>query len=222
MGAEQQAADVAKIEQLVSQVRGVLAVRVVRDDQGQIDELHVVGSPGRSAKQMVRDVESLLYVRGGVRLDHRKISLVQIAESAIQPAMVRVLLLEIAQIDADQAPAVAVTLGMGEQRVQGVGRARPDHDNSAERLAGYAAIHALDQLIGPRGQLRIENLQRQPFGPLEVYLSHLSLTTDEGIETLLGISVVRDDELASVVRAILDAVNRRLQRLLGGERARLG
>ena len=111
---------------------------------------------------------------------------------------------------------------MDDQRVQGVGRSRPDRDDQPEQLAGYATIHALDQLIGARGQFRLENMERQPFGQLEVYLTHLSLTTDDGIETLLGISVVRDDDPAAVVRAILDAVNRRLQRLLGGERTRGG
>jgi hypothetical protein len=216
MESEQPVVDADKIEDLVAQVRGVMAVRVVQDGQGQIDELHVVGSPGRSAKQMVRDVESLLYVSGGVRLDHRKISLVQIAESVMQPTEVRVQLLSIAHSAADQPPTLTVTLAMGDHRVQGVGRARPDHDDPPVFLAGYATIHALDQLIGPRGQFQLENLQRQSFGALEVNLSHLSLTTDDRIETLLGISVVRGDELGAVVRAILDAVNRRLQRLLGG------
>src|SRR5436190_23652714 len=106
MSAERPAIDVAKIEELLSQVRGVLAVRVVLDAQGQIDELHVVGSPGRSAKQMVRDVESIVYVQGGVRIDHRKISLVQIAESIIQPALVRVLLLDIERDDDEQGLAI--------------------------------------------------------------------------------------------------------------------
>jgi hypothetical protein len=221
MSAERPAIDVAKIEELLSQVRGVMAVRVVLEEQGQIDELHIVGSPGRSAKQMVRDVESLLYVRGGVRLDHRKISLVQIAESAIQPAQVRIRLLDISQTSGEQA-TITVMLGMEDQRVQGVGRGRPDQEDPSERLAGYATIHALDQLIGARGQFRLEHMERQQFSQLEVYLTHLSLTTDDGIETLLGISVVRDDDPAAVVRAILDAVNRRLQRLLGGERARVG
>jgi hypothetical protein len=221
MTSEQKAVDEATIEQLVGQVRGVLAVRVVKDDQGKIDELHVVGSPGRSAKQMVRDVESLLYVRGGVRLDHRKISLVQVAETSIQPAAVRVQLLNITRSGDDQ-PTMTVTLGMGERRVQGVGRSRPEQPEQLEQLLGYATIHALDQLIGPEGQFRLEHLQRQPFGELDVILSHLSLTTDEGIETLLGISVVRENDLSSVTRAILDAVNRRLQRLLGGAKAPRG
>ena len=217
MSADRTVIEAAQIEELLSQVRGVIAVRVVLEEGGQIDELHIVGSPGRSAKQMVRDIESLLFVRGGVRVDHRKISLVQIAESAIQPAQVRVRLLDISHTTGDQA-TVTVVLGMDEQRVQGVGRSRPDRDDQSEQLAGYATIHALDQLIGARGQFRLENLERQQFGQLNVFLTHLSLTTDDGIETLLGISVVRDDDPAAVVRAILDAVNRRLQRLLGGER----
>jgi len=219
MSPERPVIDVAKIEDLLNQVRGVMAVRVVLEEQGQIDELHIVGSPGRSAKQMVRDIESLLFVRGGVRVDHRKISLVQIAESAIQPAQVRVRLLEIGPSSGDPA-TVTVALGMDDQRVLGIGRSRPDRDDHAEQLVGYATIHALDQLIGARGQFRLENLERQRFGQLNVFLTHLSLTTDDGIETLLGISVVRDDDPAAVVRAILDAVNRRLQRLLGGERTR--
>ena len=169
MSAERPMIDVAKIEELLSQVRGVLAVRVVLEEQGQIDELHIVGSPGRSAKQMVRDIESLLFVRGGVRVDHRKISLVQIAESIIQPAQMRVRLLDISRSNGDQS-VIAVVLGMDDQRVQGVGRGRPDQQERPEQLAAYATIHALDQLIGARGQFRIENMERQPFGQIEVYL----------------------------------------------------
>jgi hypothetical protein len=37
MTAERPAVDITKIEQLLSQVRGVLAVRVVLEEHGQID-----------------------------------------------------------------------------------------------------------------------------------------------------------------------------------------
>jgi hypothetical protein len=205
----------AMIEDLIRKVRGVLAVRVVQNNQNQIDEIHAVGSPDRSAKQMVRDIESILYVRGGIRLDHRKISLVQIADTGLPPAMVRVQLLEVAQVADAQPPAMTVTVAVGDRRIQGMGQARSNYDASDERLVAQATAHALDQLIGMLGQLHVENLQRQSFGALQVYLAHLTLTIDDGIETLLGVSVVRDDELSAVARAVLDAVNRRLQRLLG-------
>jgi hypothetical protein len=207
--------DEAAIERLVSQVRGVMAVRVVLDAQGQIDELHVVGSPGRSAKQMVRDVESIVYVQGGVRIDHRKISLVQIAESIIHPALVRIQLLGIERADDEQGSSIGVTLGMGDQQVKGLGRSRPEKNDQPVYLAGYATINALNQLIEPRGQLRLEDLQRQSFGEFDVCLSHLSLLNDESMTTLLGISIVRGDEVTVAARAVLDAVNRTIQRLVG-------
>ncbi len=205
----------AMIEELIRKVRGVLAVRVVQNDQHQIDEIHAVGSPDRNAKQMVRDIESILYVRGGIRVDHRKISLVQIADTGMPPPMVRVQLLEVSRVADAQPPEMTVTVAVGDRRIQGIGRAHPNHDTSDEWLVAQAMAHALDQLIGVLGQLHVEHLQRQSFGALEVYLAQLTLTIDDGIETLLGVSVVRDDELSAVARAVLDAVNRRLQRLLG-------
>jgi hypothetical protein len=205
----------AMIEELIRKVRGVVAARVVQNDQHQIDEIHAVGSPDRSAKQMVRDIETILYVRGGIRVDHRKISLVQIADTGMPVATVRVQLLEVAQVADAQPPAMTVTVAVGDRRIEGTGQARPNQDTSAEWLVARATAHALDQLIGVLGKLHAENLQRQSFGTLEVYLAHLTLTIDDSIETLLGVSVVRDDELNAVARAVLDAVNRRLQRLLG-------
>jgi len=204
----------AMIEDLVRKVRGVLAVRVVQNDHHQIDEIHAVGSPERSAKQMVRDIESILYVRGGIRLDHRKISLVQIADTAMPPAMVRVQLLEVADMADAQTPAKSVTIAVGDRRIQGASHASPNQNISGEWLVAQATANALDQLIGALGQLHVENLQRQSFGALQIYLAHLTLAIDDSMETLLGVSVVRDDEPSAVARAVLDAVNRRLQRLL--------
>jgi hypothetical protein len=205
----------AMLEDLIRKVRGVLAVRVVQNGQNQIDEIHAVGSPARSAKQMVRDIESILFVRGGIRLDHRKISLVQIADTGMPGTMVRVQLLEVADLADLQPPAMSATIAVGDRRIQGIGRVRANQDVSAEWLVAQATANALDQLIGVRGQLHVENLQRQSFGALQIYLAHLTLAIDDGIETYLGVSVVREDESSAVARAVLDAVNRRLQRLLG-------
>jgi hypothetical protein len=216
MTVEQTSVEIAAVEQLIGQVRGVMAARVVQDIQGQIDEIHVVGSPARSAKQMVRDVESILYVRGGVRIDHRKISLVQVAETASIPAELRVRLIEVRRSADPQEPALTVVLGVGDQRVQGVSHSRNDHDHRPEFHAGDAAIGALNQLIGARGQLRLENLQRQRFGGLEICQSHLSFVSDSRSEALLGISIVRGDEAVTAVRAVLDAANRPLKRILAG------
>lgn len=217
MDIQQPPIDTVTIEGLVRRVRGVLAVRIVQNQQGQIDELHVVASPERSAKQMVRDVESIIFVRAGLRLDHRKISLVQVDESSIQPVLTRVQLLNVAYTTDSSPPVVTIELAYGNRRLQGIGHAPPEQPALSMLLAGQATGSALAQLIGARGQLQVEHVDRQAFGQLQVCMAHLLLTTEDGIETLLGISAVRGgDELTAAVRATLDAANRRVQRLMGG------
>lgn len=199
------------LEQLIYQVRGVHAARLITDPQGQINEVHVVGTLQRSPKQIVRDIESILYVRGGVRLDHRKISLVQVAERAPQAAARRLQLVEVTARNDGASPSVSVGLVMQEQRFEGLERGSGEPWSA---LAASATIYALNAVVGSRGNFRLEHLQRQPLGTIEIFLAHLSFVLDGGFETLLGVSVVREDEATAAARAVLDAANRRVERLL--------
>lgn len=98
-----------------------------------------------------------------------------------------------------------------EQRFAGLERGNGE---SWSVLAASATIYALNAAVGPRGNFRLEHLQRQTLGTLEIFLAHLSFVLDGGLETLLGVSVVREDEAAAAARAVLDAANRRVERLL--------
>jgi hypothetical protein len=55
----------------------VLAVRVLLDETGVIDGIHVLTNTEVSPKQVVRNVESALVAGLGTRVDHRKISVAQ-------------------------------------------------------------------------------------------------------------------------------------------------
>ncbi|MGB9632066.1 MAG: hypothetical protein ACPL8I_01940 [Chloroflexaceae bacterium] len=201
------------LEQLIYQVRGVQAARLITDPQGQIDEIHVVGTPQRNPKQIVRDIESILYVRGGVRLDHRKISLVQVAERDTAAAGRRLQLLDVTTSAVEAGTRVEVRLALQERRFEG---SACDSREEASRslLAAAAAIEALNRAVGARGSFRLERLQRQPLGELDTFLTHLSFVLEGGFEALLGVSAVREDEATAAVRAVLDAANRRVERLL--------
>ncbi|MCX7792074.1 MAG: hypothetical protein N2378_15665 [Chloroflexaceae bacterium] len=200
------------LEQLIYQVRGVQAARLITDPQGQIDEIHVVGTPQRNPKQIVRDIESILYVRGGVRLDHRKISLVQVAERETTTGR-RLQLLEVTTAAGEAGTQVEVRLALQERRFEG---SACDSGEVASRsmLAAAATIEALNRAIGARGSFRLERLQRQPLGELDTFLTHLSFVLEGSFEALLGVSVVREDEATAAARAVLDAANRRVERLL--------
>lgn len=220
MTEQQSAVDIAEVEQLVRQVRGVQAVRVVLDGQGQIEELHVVGTPERSPKSMVRDIESILYVRGRVRLNHRKISLVQVPDQQLLGPGARVQLVSVTRSANDSAPLITVVLAVGDRRHQG-GAGEPGTELAPEELVARATVAALGDIAEGLGVFTMERLQRQPLGEMDVCLAHVSLHIEDSLETLLGVSVVRGDALVSAARAVLDAVNRRLPSLLSAQGGRL-
>jgi hypothetical protein len=216
MTANETAINLAPLEQLAGQVRGVQAVRLVPDEHGQIAEIHVVGTPERSPKSIVRDIESILFVRGGVRVSHRKISLVQIPETALV-AGARVQFVGVDQVAAEMGEELTVTLAISDRRIAGVAMATIGVAEQTYAVA-VATIAALSQIVGERGRFVAERIEQHPFGALSVCLAHVSLSIDETLETLLGISVVREDVRAAAARAVLDAVNRRLPGLLGSQR----
>lgn len=209
MSSVQTALDVPGLEGLIGQVRGVLAVRIVLGGDQQIDEIHVVGSPDRVAKQIVRDIESALFVRGGVRVNHKKISLVQLQEAAIRPTVERVRLVKIGSPDG----GCAVTLAIGDREV--TGELAVPAGGADELLVAQAAIAAIEQLITVPSRLRVDHVQMQALGRSQICLALLTRSEDDLTEQMLGVSILRDDGPTAVVRAVLDAVNRRLPYLMG-------
>lgn len=204
----------AAFEEIIQRVRGIQAVRVVTDPNGEIDEVHVVGSPSRTPKQIVRDIESILYLQGGVRMDHRKVSLVQLAEAPTPPAPVRLQLRSVAQGPGLNGLEVRVLLALNEREFEGASAVEPGEPGLL-RAAAVATVQALGRLISTAGELQLEQIERQSLGSLPVCLSHITLSTDRGIEILLGISVIQSDVASAAARSVLDAVNRRVNMILG-------
>jgi hypothetical protein len=98
---------------------------------------------------------------------------------------------------------IGVTLAAGDQQAQGLGQGRHSLHQPAW-LAGEATIHALNQLIGVSGRLRLVDLRFQPFGEIEICLAQLA--DAEGAAVLLGMSPANDDTETTAARAVLDAI----------------
>ena len=70
------------LEDAIRQLTGVRAASVVTDGQANPTEVHVLASPGKPAKQLVRDVQSLAMAQFGIDIDHRIVSVVQIEDES--------------------------------------------------------------------------------------------------------------------------------------------
>jgi hypothetical protein len=67
---------------LIGTLPGVIAVRIVPNSNGDIDEIHVMTTDAVLPKQTVRNIESALMAQLGWRVNHKKISIAQSLEPA--------------------------------------------------------------------------------------------------------------------------------------------
>jgi hypothetical protein len=114
---------------------------------------------------------------------------------------------------------VEVRLAADERRA--TGRANgPAVDAYVLRLCAEAGASAVDDLlstaeqVGDRGKCFVEHAAVVPFGTCEVAVVVVLLVCGGWVEQLAGSALVAGDPRQAVVRATLNAVNRRLEALL--------
>ncbi len=205
------ATDSAKLEQLIRQVRGVVGARVVGRAPDEIDEIHVVGTPDRQPKSVVRDIESIVYVRTGLRLNHRKISLVQLPDTHFLTQTERVRITSVDQSD----DRTTITLSFGSLQVQGQAHSAARGEGDVARRTAQATLAAVEQLVTDAGQFAIDATEQHDLGGSPLWMSLVSRNDGDSTERMVGVSLVRGtDHAGAAARSVLDAVNRRLSVLL--------
>jgi hypothetical protein len=65
---------IKRAEELLATLPGIIAARIIANETGAVDEIHVLTSAEVTPKQTVRNIESALIAHLGMRVDHRKIS----------------------------------------------------------------------------------------------------------------------------------------------------
>jgi hypothetical protein len=98
------AVTISELEAALGQIAEVRAARIVASADGRIDEIHVLGLPGKAPKQLVRDVESTLIAGFGITVDRRKISIAQIGIAERPAAPVQIAPVRDLQPDFDPEP----------------------------------------------------------------------------------------------------------------------
>lgn len=205
-------ADSKAYEEVIRQIREVLAARVVTGPSGAIEEIHVLAGPGRSAKQIVRDVESACAAQFGATLDHKKISVAQVRGPDAGSHGSRLRLRGVHLGVEGTRVAVKVELDWDGQLFVGEARGHASA-GSRRRLMAQATLAAVEDCYQTGEAFALEDVRTSQLGHRTVVLVGVSLLTREGEEVLTGSSVVHGDEPEAVVRAALDTINRRLGRI---------
>jgi hypothetical protein len=216
-----------ELENSLRQIPGVTAASVVTGPDKVPTEVHVLATPGKPAKQVVRDVQSLALARFDLDIDHRIVSVVQIGNDEVVVATPTVAPDEASaeEHESAEAPArpaiasvmvrnsrgvteAAVSLASGDDLFEGKAEG-PAGLSHRTRIIAMATLAAVDDLLGQ--SCEVESATIVSTGPREVALSVLTLVVPRlGEQVLTGCAVVRGDDADAIVRSVLDALNRQL------------
>lgn len=207
---------------------GVLAVRMVASESGEVSEIHLLTTSENTPKQTVRNVESALMAHLGMRVDHRKISVATSVDPqktveakamqemaslgpAAEPA--RRLYFENVEVRRSRSRGVTcrVTLRKGDQSIVGDSEGA-ESDRSRAELAARATLIAIGKSEGEETALTLDGCKLlDAFDRAFVFVGITARTGRDSVVLTGSCEMKESPETASVL-AVLDATNRWLGR----------
>ena len=213
------------------------AIRSLRDVEGasvqfeddDIREIHVLTTSARPAKQIVRDVQTLLLTRFNRPIDHRVVS---VAYARPGPTLAPRADREPAAEPDEPSPQrirfgsvnLYVSAGRAQAQVElgwkGVTRLGTATGSSTREgaygLIAAATVGAVQEFLEDGLALSLQDIELVRLGKQDVVVVSLSLLAHRSEKTLVGCCTVEQDTQQAVVLATLSALNR----VVGGLRTR--
>jgi hypothetical protein len=232
----QSAIHIARAEELLGTLPGVVSVRIEASPSGEVEAIHVLTSVEIGPKQTVRNIESALLAHLGMRVDHRKISVattvdaprIRLAPSAVDaiagPEAVsavaavaegatggrRYVFDDVEVKRSRDGLACRVTLRRGDESFEGESEG-VETDAARLELAARATVLAIAFAEGRSGAFALAGAQRvDAFGTEFVFVG---VSARQGRESVLlsGSCAIRDSAEVAGALAVLDATNRWLE-----------
>jgi len=125
----------------------------------------------------------------------------------------RLLIQRMQLVSAAPGVSAAVTLAMNGQTFVGEADGAAA-SASVHRSVADATLQAVQSFAGGLARMHLERVEVVEVGEDQMVLSVVTMSSALGSERLVGVSAVREDVRQAVIRATLDAINRRLEAVL--------
>ncbi len=201
------ASRVKDIEKSINSLNGVLFSKIGLDDNKEIKEIHIISKDSCSPKKVSRDVESLLMAKYNIAIDYRKISIAQVTEEkAFSQRLKFTDLLITSEGDNLQ---VVIKLENNSKVFEGKINC-VNWEKNREYIVTRATLEAITSFLNGKVFFQVEEIKKVNLDDREVVLISINLINAQGKENLIGAALVENDPHRSLVKAILQAVNRRI------------
>jgi hypothetical protein len=198
-------------EVLINKIPGVISSRLVMEDQ-IITELHILSNFSRTPKQIIRDIQSALMAGYDMELDHKVISVAQIEDGRVSKRSFRLKLKHIDLSMEDNRLTTTVQLTKGGKEYTGASSGGSSVQNRY-RLVAEATLTAVNDFLGIDPIFILSDVLVLTTASGKAFTVVITDISGTGEQSLIGSAMVQQDEHQAVVKAALDAVNRRLDKL---------
>lgn len=224
------------VERTLTSLKDVRSAKIVPDRDGAIQEVHVVAVSGRAAKQIARDVESMLVAKLGITVDHRKVSIAQVDEGGpesvgtpaslaapiepaeslripyLAPRESRIEFIGVSVAQSHQKAEARVELALdGAETVAAADGL--DSADSVLRIVSEATLTAVQQFLVDRSAFSVSAVEQCMVGGRPLVVVSVCHVSQRQEKLLVGACSVNGDLTRAAALATLDAVNRFLRRL---------
>lgn len=202
---------------LLLELPDVFAANILMDGEDTVREVHIVAGQSRHPKLISRDVQSALLAAFGLRVDHRVISIAQMAanpfEAHGQPeraeAGIRIHCMEVSTRVEEKHYHVSVRLRYGEHDFCGQAVCR-NTTTQCMRAAVQATLEAVHGLLGIDDLFTAVAAQSATVGGTPIALTLLEYSYGKENRLLIGAAQQAEDMAVGFVKSALDAMNRSL------------
>ncbi len=209
------------VSALLAAVRAVPGVRdaQVRTSADGDRTLRLDLADGADGITVAALVSQVLDERLGVVVDPTRSYLVEDAAAKqehpppVDAPRRRVLMERLQVVTGGLDASVEVILGSAERKVVGTATG-PAVEPAVLRTVATATLNAVDQLVEGRGRCGLDQAEVTEIGSDRVALAVVTLLTPGRMDRLAGAVLVRGDARQAMVRAVLAALNRRLEALV--------
>jgi len=201
------ASRVKDIEKSINSLNGVLFSKIGLDNNKEIKEIHIITKDTYSPKKISRDIESLLMAKYNIAIDYRKISIAQVTEEKTYSRRLKFTDLLITS-EGDNLQVV-IKLENNNKVFEGKINC-VNWEKNREYVVTRATLEAITSFLSGKVFFQAEEIKRVNLDDKEVVLISINLINAQGKENLVGAALIEDDPHRSLVKAILQAVNRRI------------
>lgn len=201
--------DFLALQDIINKIEGVLNAKIIAEEN-EIIELHILANNLRAAKQIVRDIESSLIAAFDYRIDRRVISIAQIDTDDTKNVR-RIKFDGVALSTFGDQVDCTVKLIHNDEEFSSCQSAIKT-ENNKRKVVAISTIRTVEELLGKSLSFDVQDVFVQSSKDTTFATVLVNIINKGREEIMIGTALVNNDINEAIVKAALDAVNRRIER----------